>query len=127
MKTKEEIASIIDTIVDRDVVANRVDWHKIDKPIFMKDYDEHSPFILSTRKTGCDIFMFHKDWNNPSMINRILGFYGVSRYYFFYPGLDKEPGVSSAMEIYHNLSLLYEAKGKGLIYTIKGWNLVDTK
>lgn len=127
MKTKEELVSMIDAIVNRDVISNHVDWYEIDKRMFIKKYETNNIFVLSTRKTGCDLFIFEEHCFNLNMINRLLGFYGISKFYLFYPSIDKEPEVSTAMELYHNLSLLYEEKGKGLIYTTKGWQLVDTK
>lgn len=84
MKTQEEYAREIDEIILRDVKSCQSDWFNIDKEIFMLPENKNKPFILGTRKTGCDLLMIGSIIDELSL-DRVFGCLGNERFYFCQP------------------------------------------
>lgn len=85
MKTQEEYAREIDEIVRRDVETNQTDWFNIDKETFMLPENKNKPFILGTRKTGCDLIVLGGTNCNESSMNWVFGGIGNENFYVCQP------------------------------------------
>lgn len=85
MKTQEEYAREIDDIVRRDVKSCQSDWFNIDKETFMLPENKSKPFILGTRKTGCDLLILGGTNCNESNLDRVFGCLGNDKFYVCQP------------------------------------------
>lgn len=85
MKTQEEYAREIDDIVRRDVKSCQSDWFNIDKETFMLPENKSKPFILGTRKTGCDLLILGGTNCNEGNLDRVFGCLGNDKFYVCQP------------------------------------------
>lgn len=85
MKTQEEYAREIDEIVLRDVKSCQSDWFSIDKETFMFSENKNKPFILGTRKTGCDLLILGGTNCNEGNLDMVFGCLGNDKFYVCQP------------------------------------------
>lgn len=81
MKTQEEYAREIDEIVRRDVENCQSDWFNIERETFMLPENKNKPFILGTRKTGCDLIVLGGTNCNEGSMNWLFGGIGNENFY----------------------------------------------
>lgn len=85
MKTQEGYAREIDDIVRRDVKSCQGDWFNIDKETFMLPENKNKPFILGTRKTGCDLIVLGGTNCNEGSMDWPFGSLGNENFYICQP------------------------------------------
>ncbi len=85
MKTQEGYAREIDDIVRRDVKSCQGDWFNIDKETFMLPENKNKPFILGTRKTGCDLIVLGGTNCNEGSMDWLFGSLGNENFYIGQP------------------------------------------
>lgn len=85
MKTQEEYAREIDKIILQDVEYHQSDWFGIDRKTFLLPENKNRPFVLGTRKTGCDLLILGGDDCNESKLDRVFGCLGNEKYYICEP------------------------------------------
>ena len=85
MKTQEEYAREIDEIVLRDVKTCQSDWFNIDRETFMLPENKNRPFVLGTRKTGCDLLILGGSNCNESNLDQVFGCLGNEKFYVCEP------------------------------------------
>lgn len=91
MKTQEGYVHGIDNIIILDVKYNQNDWFGIDRKTFMLPENKDRPFILKTRKSGCDLLILGGTNCNENNLDRVFGRLGNEKFYICEPaGLWKE-------------------------------------
>mgnify|MGYP001667809872 FL=1 len=85
MKTQEGYAREIDDIVRRDVKSCQGDWFNIDKETFMLPENKNKPFILGTRKTGCDLIVLGGTNCDEGSMDWLFGSLGNENFYVCQP------------------------------------------
>lgn len=112
LKSQEEYACEIGSIVSRDVITHQNDWFGIDRKIFMQAENAKKSFILATRSTGCELLMLNGTNFSEGQINRVLGSLGNEHFYVCHPlnciwefssEIRKITGVQAVAEINQSL------------------------
>lgn len=85
MKTQEEYVREINEIILRDVKHNQGDWFDIDRETFMLPGNKNKPFILETRKYGCDLLVLGGTNCNENNLNRVFEHLGDENFYICEP------------------------------------------
>lgn len=85
MKTQEEYVREINEIILRDVKHNQGDWFDIDREIFMLPGNKNKPFILETRKYGCDLLVLGGTNCNENNLDKVFGHLGNEKFYICEP------------------------------------------